>query len=179
RTLARRGREPRLALPRQHRADGALRPGRRAPPGRGAARGTRGGMRHDGPEGPSYKDTPTVGRPFRAVSGDPERRPGPMLLHKLRAAAHLAWLLLGANLLSVAGSVRRGPRAALRELRHAAVRLSLGAWAVVAMRGKFRVARIVRLCLASGVPRSTLERNLEAAVALAERDIGRQKFERA
>ncbi len=37
----------------------------------------------------------------------------------------------------------------------------------------------MKLCQASGVPRTVLERNLEAAVALAERDIRLQKFERA
>jgi putative glycosyltransferase (TIGR04372 family) len=102
-----------------------------------------------------------------------------MLLHKLRAAAHLAWLLVSANLVAVARGFARGPRAAARELRHTTIRVWLGFRAGLFWRGKFRVARVVRLCLASGVPRATLERNLEAAAALAERDIGRQKFEQA
>src|SRR5262245_37751546 len=102
-----------------------------------------------------------------------------MLLHKLRAAIHLVCLLLWANLASVAGGFHRGPRSILRELRHSCVRLSLAGWAVLTKRGKFRVSRLVRLCLASGVSRRTLTANLEAAVALAEHDIGRQKFERA
>src|SRR5262245_2574384 len=102
-----------------------------------------------------------------------------MLLHKLRAATHLVCLLLWANLTSVASGFRRGPRPALRELRQAGVRLWLAARGAVTLRGKFRVSRVVRLCLASGVSRRTLARNLEAAVALAEKDIGRQKFEQA
>src|SRR5262245_47382513 len=102
-----------------------------------------------------------------------------MLCHKLRAAGHLAWLLLSANVRAVASALAEGPRHAAREMRHAFVRLWLGLLAGLLMRGKFRVSRIVKLCRASGVSRATLERNLEAAAALAERDIGLQKFERA
>ena len=102
-----------------------------------------------------------------------------MFLHKLRAAAHLAWLLFSANLGRAAAGFATGPRVAVRELRQSLVRLAIGLHAGLLLRGKFRVSRFVRVCLASGVPRAALERNLEAAAALAERDIGRQKFERA
>lgn len=102
-----------------------------------------------------------------------------MLLHKLHAATHLIHLLLWANLSLVVRGFRRGPRAGLQELRHTTTRLWLAAWGGFTLRGKFRVSRWVRLCLSSGVPRTTLQRNLEAAAALAERDIGRQKFEQA
>lgn len=102
-----------------------------------------------------------------------------MLLHKLRAAGHLAWLLLWGNARAVAAAARGGVRPAVREVRHALARLRLGLLAGLFMRGKFRVTRVVKLCRASGVSRETLERNLEAAVALAEQDVGRQKFERA
>jgi putative glycosyltransferase (TIGR04372 family) len=102
-----------------------------------------------------------------------------MLLHKLRAAGHLAALFAWGNLRSMGRALKAGPRPAVRELRHCAVRLWLAVCAVLVLRGKFRVTRIVKLCRASGVGRAPLERNLEAAVALAERDIGLQKFERA
>lgn len=102
-----------------------------------------------------------------------------MLLHKLRAASHLVCLLLWANLSRVAGSFRFGAGAVVRELRHTAIRLWLAISCGLRLRGKFRVSRLVRLCLASGVSREVLARNLEAAAALAERDIGRQKFEQA
>jgi putative glycosyltransferase (TIGR04372 family) len=102
-----------------------------------------------------------------------------MLLHKFRAACHLAYLLLWANLRAVARAFTRGLRAGTREFRHASMRVWLGVLAGLFLRGKFRVTRVVKLCKASGVARATLERNLEAAVALAERDIGLQKFERA
>lgn len=102
-----------------------------------------------------------------------------MILHKLTAAGHLSWLLVRGNLYSIARSRSEGPRAFLRELRHVTVRLWLALAGTLLLRGKFRVSRIVKLCRASGVPRAELESNLEAAVALAERDIGLQKFERA
>jgi hypothetical protein len=102
-----------------------------------------------------------------------------MLLHKLRAACHLALLLLWGNLREVGRGIKEGPRAAVRALRHAAVRVWLAFVAVLILRGKFRVTQLVKLCRASGVGRATLERNLEAAVAFAELDVGLQKFERA
>jgi putative glycosyltransferase (TIGR04372 family) len=102
-----------------------------------------------------------------------------MLLHKLFAACHLAGLLLWGNFRSLAGSIGQGPRSALRELRHSTMRLWLGIHAGILLRGKFRVTRVVKLCLSSGISRARLARNLEAAVALAERDIGLQKYERA
>jgi putative glycosyltransferase (TIGR04372 family) len=102
-----------------------------------------------------------------------------MLLHKFRAATHLACLLLWANLRAVGRASLEGPRSALCELRHATIRVWLGLVAGLFWRGKFRVMRVMKLCKASGVSRETLEANLEAAVALAERDIGLQKFERA
>jgi len=102
-----------------------------------------------------------------------------MLLHKFRAAGHLAVLLAWGNLRAVGRAMSAGPRPAIRELRHSTVRLWLAFCAVLILRGKFRVTRIVKLCRASGIGRAPLERNLEAAVALAERDIGLQKFERA
>jgi putative glycosyltransferase (TIGR04372 family) len=102
-----------------------------------------------------------------------------MLLHKLRAGTHLIGLLLWANVYSVVAAVRQGPRGVLRETRWASKRLWLAVWTGVTRRGKFRVSCWVRLCLASGISRSILVRNLEAAVALAERAIGRQKFEQA
>src|SRR5262245_37209941 len=102
-----------------------------------------------------------------------------MLLHKLFAACHLACLLLWGNLRSIARSIGAGPRPVLRELRHSTIRLWLGIHGCFLLRGKFRVTRLVKLCLSSGVSRATLARNLEAAVALAERDIGLQKYERA
>ncbi len=97
----------------------------------------------------------------------------PMLLHKVLVAAHLWWLLLWANVRSAACGFSAS------EVRRSAFRLWLGLLAVPLKRGKFRVTRIVKLCLSSGVPRETLARNLEAAVALAESDIHRQKFARA
>ena len=102
-----------------------------------------------------------------------------MFLHKLLAAGHLGSLFLWANLCAVGGGLVQGFRPGVRELRHSTIRLWLGFIAGVFLRGKFRVSRVVKLCRASGVSRTTLERNLEAAVALAERDIGLQKFERA
>jgi len=102
-----------------------------------------------------------------------------MFLHKLIAASHLAWLLLWSNTVAVAQAIRRGPRATLRELRHSFVRVWLGVGAGLFLRGRLRVSRIVRVCRASGVPRATLEKNLEAAVILAEGDVTRQHFERA
>jgi putative glycosyltransferase (TIGR04372 family) len=102
-----------------------------------------------------------------------------MLLHKFRAAGHLAWLLLWGNFRAIGLGMKESPRSFLRELRHSIVRLWLAFVAGLFWRGKFRVIRIVKLCRASGIRRSTLERNLEAAVALAEGDIGLQKFERA
>jgi putative glycosyltransferase (TIGR04372 family) len=102
-----------------------------------------------------------------------------MLLHKLHAAGHLAILLLWGNFREVRRGIKEGPRAGLRVLRQSTVRLWLAVVAVLILRGKFRVTRIVKLCLGSGVGRAALERNLEAAVALAERDVGLQKFERA
>ena len=59
------------------------------------------------------------------------------------------------------------------------MRLWLALIAGLVLRGKFRVTRVMKLCKASGVSREALEVNLEAAVALAECDIGLQKFERA
>jgi putative glycosyltransferase (TIGR04372 family) len=102
-----------------------------------------------------------------------------MLLHKLRAGTHLVGLLVWANLCSIATAARQDLRGLLRETRHSSLRLWLAVWTGLRKRGKFRVACWVRLCLASGVSRTTLARNLEAAVALAEQDIGRQKFEQA
>jgi putative glycosyltransferase (TIGR04372 family) len=102
-----------------------------------------------------------------------------MFLHKSRAAIYLGWLILWSNLSSVVGSLHRGPRATVRECRQAALRIWLAVHAGLMLRGKFRVTRVVKLCLASGVTRATLEQNLEAAVVLAERDIGSQQFERA
>ena len=80
-----------------------------------------------------------------------------MLLHKLRAASHLAWLLLWANIRAVHGRAAEGPRALLREIRHATVRMWLGLMAGLLLRGKFRVTRVMKLCKASGVPREVLE----------------------
>ena len=77
-----------------------------------------------------------------------------MLLHKFRAASHLAYLLLWANLRAVVGAFVIGLRRGLRELRHATVRLWLGVIAGLFLRGKFRVTRIVKLCKASGVSRA-------------------------
>ena len=102
-----------------------------------------------------------------------------MLLHKLRAASHLAWLLLWANTRAVCRRTVEGPRPFLREIRHATIRMWLGFLAGLFLRGKFRVTRVMKLCKASGVSREVLEANLEAAVALAEWDIGLQKFEQA
>src|SRR5690242_4402103 len=102
-----------------------------------------------------------------------------MLLHKLRAASHLAWLLLWANVRAIGRAAGEGPRSTFRELRHVLIRLWLGLFAGLFRRGKFRVMLVMKLCKASGVSRRALEANLEAAVALAERDIGLQKFERA
>src|SRR4051812_39796730 len=102
-----------------------------------------------------------------------------MLLHKLRAASHLAWLLLWANIRAICRRTAEGPRPLLREVRHATMRLWLALIAGLVLRGKFRVTRVMKLCKASGVSREVLEANLEAAVALAEWDIGLQKFERA
>ena len=91
-----------------------------------------------------------------------------MLLHKLRAASHLAWLLLWANTRASSRRTVEGPRPFLREIRHATIRMWLGFLAGLFLRGKFRVARVMKLCQASGVSREALEANLEAAVALAE-----------
>ncbi len=102
-----------------------------------------------------------------------------MLIHKLRTATHLCCLFIVSNLRQMGNSFKQGPSEVLRELRHTTVRSWLAVSAVFRLRGKFRVARFVKLCQVSGVSRLVLEGNLEAAVALAERDIGRQKFERA
>lgn len=102
-----------------------------------------------------------------------------MLCHKLRAAGHLAFLLLWGNVRGLMQGLSRGPRAALLAGRQSFVLMGMALWAGLCQRGKFRVARIVKLCQAGGIPRSVLEKNLEAAVALAERDIRCQKFERA
>ena len=45
---------------------------------------------------------------------DPAGRPGPMLLHKLRAAGHLAWLLVWGNVRAVGRGMREGSRSGLR-----------------------------------------------------------------
>ena len=101
-----------------------------------------------------------------------------MFLHKLVSGSHLVLLFAWANLCTALGALRPS-RPALRRLRQVAVRTALAAHAVLLLRGKIRVTRFVRLCKSSGVSRATLERNLEAAVALAEWDVGRQKFDRA
>lgn len=101
-----------------------------------------------------------------------------MLFHKIVSGSHLALLFACANLWVVLESLWPSRPAALR-LRQVAVRAALAAQAVLRLRGRIRVTRFVRLCRSSGVPRAVLERNLEAAVALAEWDVGRQKFDRA
>jgi putative glycosyltransferase (TIGR04372 family) len=102
-----------------------------------------------------------------------------MILHKLVTGFHLTALFLWSSIRVGLGALRRRPRRALLEFRQTVVIAWLGIHAWLVLRGKFRVTRLVRLCLLNGVARSTLERNLEAATALAEWDIGRQKFERA
>ncbi|MCE9563655.1 MAG: TIGR04372 family glycosyltransferase [Planctomycetes bacterium] len=102
-----------------------------------------------------------------------------MFFHKYIAGSHLAWLFLSANILVTLKALCRPSRTSIRVLRQVAIRCLLAAHAWLLLRGKIRVTRVVRLCLSSGVTRATLERNLEAAVALAEWDIGRQKFDRA
>ncbi len=102
-----------------------------------------------------------------------------ILLHKLRAACHFAWMLFWANVRAVLQGFGQGSQAGLGELRRAATRLWLVIHAGLLLRGKFRVTRLTRLCELSGVTRATLSSNLEAAVAMAERHIGRQRFEQA
>ena len=68
-----------------------------------------------------------------------------MLLHKFRAAGHLAWLLLWANLRAVGRESERapgGPPGA--STRHGS--LVAGGRRGALLRGKFRVSRIVKLC---------------------------------
>jgi len=102
-----------------------------------------------------------------------------MFLHKWLAGSHLACLFIWANLIAVFGALSSPSRGSIRQLRQIAVRTALCLRAWLFLRGKIRVTRVTRLCLSSGISRSILERNLEAAVALAEWDIGRQKFARA
>jgi putative glycosyltransferase (TIGR04372 family) len=52
-----------------------------------------------------------------------------------------------------------------------------GGWATIRLHGKFRVARLVKLCLAAGVDRAVLSRNPEIAFVLAEELNGEQKFD--
>jgi putative glycosyltransferase (TIGR04372 family) len=102
-----------------------------------------------------------------------------MFLHKLRDGIDLLLLLMAANLRSVVCACAYRPGQAVVRLRQS-VRLSwLGFVSLLLWRGRFRVARLVRVCEIAGVPRNRLARNLEASIALAERDIARQKFERA
>lgn len=101
-----------------------------------------------------------------------------MLLHKLISGLHLGVLLVCANVVAALSAFRR-PRMLLREWRQVCLRLWLGVHACLRMEGKFRVTRIVKLCRSSGVSRATLERNIEAAVALAEHDIGWQRYDQA
>ncbi len=102
-----------------------------------------------------------------------------MFLHKLLAGSHLAWLFVWANTCVAVAAMCRPSLPSILRMRQVAIRTMLWLHAWLFLRGKIRVTRIVRLCLSSGVTRATLERNLEAAVALAERDIGRQQYERA
>jgi putative glycosyltransferase (TIGR04372 family) len=100
-------------------------------------------------------------------------------LHKLGTLSHFAWLLFWANLRAVLQGIEQGPRGTLREFRQAAIRFWLVIHAGLFLRGKFRVTRLMRLCESSGVSRAALSSNLEAAVAMAERDLAHQKFEEA
>ncbi len=102
-----------------------------------------------------------------------------MFLHKLHAAAHLLWLLIKGNAKSLCASVVQGPRATCLEIQHVSMRIWLGIMATLFLRSRVRVTRFVRICRASGVSRAELEANLEAAVALAETDIGRQRYDHA
>jgi putative glycosyltransferase (TIGR04372 family) len=101
-----------------------------------------------------------------------------MFFHKLSAGSHLTALFVWANLGLVFGAVCSPSRGSLRIIRQVAIRSLLFAGALLIMRGKIRITRVVKLCLSSGVKRETLEGNLEAAVALAEWDLTRQKFAR-
>ncbi|MBA4186962.1 MAG: hypothetical protein C0467_02985 [Planctomycetaceae bacterium] len=102
-----------------------------------------------------------------------------MFLHKYLAGSHLACLFIWANLCLIGAAICRPSRSSLRQVRQVIIRTGICVRAWHSLQGKVRVTRIVRLCLSSGISRTTLERNLEAAVALAEWDIGRQKFDRA
>ncbi len=90
-----------------------------------------------------------------------------MLRHKLRAARYFLSCLVWANLRYAARGFLRGPRSGYRATRQAAGRVYQGFKALATMQGRYRVARLVELCVASGTPREDLAKSPEAALILA------------
>ena len=102
-----------------------------------------------------------------------------MSLHKIRNGGHILWCLLWANVFALGCGFARGPISGVREIGRITGRLFDALRAIVVLHGRDRIARLVELCLQSGVSRKTLSGNPETAYFLAKWLNDDQKYEEA
>jgi putative glycosyltransferase (TIGR04372 family) len=100
-----------------------------------------------------------------------------MLPYKVRTGGHILGCVIGGVVHSVVRSVPAGARAALAEMARGFLVLTMTIGAVVRLRGKYRVSRLIELAEQAGALRSWLLANPEAVATFAERLNIEQRYE--